>query len=176
MTETASTPTMGPIKLIFLDIPAGVAVDETIELTESFHDLMSLLSRMSGSVCKQIKGLEPQYQLSENGFNLSDGCWWYRIVKVTSTQAQEADSTIPLQTKGNWCRLATLFAYDYMRGSELASSLPLNEGWIEVQHVSSLQRTSCEITRSLTYHLTGSPEEARRGDSCQSSTARQELA
>jgi hypothetical protein len=137
MMATASPPTMRPIKLIFLDIPAGVAVDETIDLTMPFHDFMALLSRMSGSVYTQIKGLVDRYELKESGLNLAEGGWWYRVVKVTSTEDQEADQNLPQHTKGEWRRLATLFAYDQMREHELAAGLPLDEGWVEVQHVSS---------------------------------------
>ena len=128
---------MGPIKLILLDIPAGIAVDETFELTKPFYDLMALLSRMSGSVYKQIEGLNRRYAMTESGLTLSDGCWWYRVVRITSTEGQDAPQKLYQHVKGEWHRLATLFAYDHMRKTELAAGLPLNEGWIEIQHVSS---------------------------------------
>lgn len=139
MAAKALGPKMGPIKLVLLDTPAGIAVEETFELTKPFHDLMALLSRMSGSVCKQIEGLNRRYAMTEAGLTLCDGCWWYRIVRVTPPEAQDATQNSSQHVKGDWRRLATLFAYDHLREIELAAGLPFNEGWVEVQHVSSYQ-------------------------------------
>lgn len=166
MMATSSTPKMGPIKLIFLDIPAGVAIDEIIELTTPFHDFLAVLSRMSASVQEQIQGLGRRYEAKESGLNLSDGCWWYRIVKITSSvkiasiNAQGAEKTLSQHTKGDWCRLATLFAYDHMREIELVGGLPMDQGWVEVHHVTSSSDVSSTCTYSLTLYNVGSSEEA----------------
>jgi hypothetical protein len=161
---TSSPPNKGATKLIFLDIPAGVAIEETIELTKPCYDFLALLSQMTGSTCKLIKRLDCGYEVKESGLNLSDGCWWYRIVKIGTT-----NEGLPQHTKGDWYRLATLFAYDQMREKVLAAGLSLEEGWVEIQHVSALSCDFKIFTTSLTLYNSGPSEEARRSDSYQGS-------
>lgn len=158
---------VSPVKIIFTDIPAGVAVDSTFELNASFHDFTSLLSQLSGSVFDQIKGLH-RHRLSAKGFILRDGCWWYRIVKISSSEGEEADLSLTQPTKGEWKKLTTLVSYKYMCENELASGLASNEGWIEVQHVSP-NTLSPRVEKVTELGLVGSSEEARRSPCCPSS-------
>jgi hypothetical protein len=159
MTST-SAPNMDSIKIIFIDIPAGVAVDSIFELTTTYYDFTSLLSQMSGSVFNQIKGI-PQDKLSGKGFIMSNGCWWYRIVKLSSSEDQEADSSLSQPVKGPWCRLTNLTSYNHLRENELASGMSPSEGWIEAQHVSPNAHSprADEITDTT---IAGPSEEARR--------------
>ena len=119
---------------MFIDIPGAIAVVESLEPSTSFHDFTALLSRMSGSVSEQIEDLD-RSQPEKRGFNLSDGCWWYRVVKTASTNDLVADSAPTQATKGDWSRLANLTAYNKMR-EELAGDTTMGGGWIEVEHVS----------------------------------------
>lgn len=163
MTST-SAPNMDTIKTIFIDIPAGVAVDSTFELTTTYYDFTSLLSQMSGSVFDQIKGI-PQEKVSGKGFITSNGCWWYRIVKLSSSQDQEAHSSLSQPVKGPWCRLMNLTSYNRLRENELASGMSPSEGWIEVQHVSP--NTHSPRANEITHiTLAGPSEEARRNPCC----------
>lgn len=151
----SSPPNNGATKLIFLDIPAGVAIEETIELTKPCYDILGLLSRMSGSTGNLIKGLDHCSEVKESGLNLSDGCWWYRIVKIKVTS-----EGMPQHTKGDWCRFATLLAYEQMREKVLAAGLSLDEGWVEIQHVSASLCDFETFATSLIQYIAGSSEEA----------------
>ena len=125
---------MDSIKIVFIDIPGGVAVTERLELDTTFHDFTALLFRVSGSERDQIKDLGG-YELEQKGFNLSDGAWLYRIVKLTSTDHPEANSSLTQAVKGEWLRVANLYAYNKMR-SEIAADLTTGGGWVEIEHVS----------------------------------------
>lgn len=125
-----TAPRLDPLKVIFIDISAGIAEEESFTPETHYPEFLGLLCRLSGRVADSIPRL-PEPRAFGQGLTLSDGPWWYRLAKrVASDDASGND----IVQKGPWILLESLYAYDHLIG-QMTLGTGTQGGWIEVQHV-----------------------------------------
>ena len=117
----------GMIKVVFSDIPSGMAVAATVTTSLRYQDFLSDLCTLSGEIVHQIEGL-PHPRTQGQGLTLSDGPWWFRFVRRYGAEDQ------PRLVKEKWQCLGKPFDYDLLV-AEAASRMGEQEGWVEVNHV-----------------------------------------
>lgn len=128
----------GPVTIRFVDALEEVG-HEVVVTPRGFAHFLSVLTDISATLSCHITDVEKpptKYQ----GFTLSDGLWWYRIVnpksKVMDSEGKETD----LVSKGDWSELKTGADFDdLMDGAKAAGA------WVDVEHVSSTLSSSPAI-------------------------------
>jgi hypothetical protein len=127
-------PLQGPVQVTFVDVPAAIELSENFTpLTTSYPTFLSLLRTLSGSVVHKIANLPQQY-VQGQGFTLSEGGWWYRLVKPVSSGVSEATLDQTTLEKSPWTLLDCLYGYDKLVG-ELCLGVKWSGACVEVQHV-----------------------------------------
>jgi len=121
------------IKIRFLDLRASLVEETLIASDTTFTDFLTLLCDLSAGVARQDVSSS---QVQAGGVNLSDGHWWYRVVKQMRTIDIGHMTHEPRIVKGGWQILNNHAAYDRLL-AEMTLGINAEGGWVEVQHVSS---------------------------------------
>lgn len=132
------------VQVTFVDIPAALRVSETFTpLVTSYPDFLSLLNALSGPFIYKLDN-PSQPHVHGQGLVLSDGGWWYRLVKPTKDVITEAGVHEAMPEKGPWTLLDCPFGYEKMVG-ELCLGVKWRGACIEVQRVSSRVPNTCRF-------------------------------
>lgn len=116
---------------------------ETVFVPKSFPQFLSKLTDMSAEVSDKIKGVANpprKYQ----GFTLSDGSWWYRIVTPGPKHVDANGQMTQPMIRGDWQIVKTHADFDRMcEGAKAYRAV------IEVEHVGSHAATTYHLTSAL---------------------------
>lgn len=116
---------------------------ETVFVPKSFPQFLSKLTDMSAEVSDKIKGVANpprKYQ----GFTLSDGSWWYRIVTPGPKHVDANGHMTQPMIRGDWQIVKTHTDFDRM-----CEEAKTYRAVIEVEHVSSHVATTYHLTSAL---------------------------
>lgn len=128
-----------PFTVCFID-HAAVLAHVPVAPQIDFPDFLVVLHDLTKPFAHNLSGM-PETKESDEGLNLNDGDWWYRILRPPTMTANlrfvkgvgwSKNSVEPI--KGKWQMLNSSAGFDLLV-SQLTSGPRARGSWVEVQHV-----------------------------------------